>query len=198
MHRKHSIDDLLREARCITMEQLEEARLRSESNSIPIGRTLVLMGAIKTTQLAMATDLQRMVQTGRVSFYEAVQELQTASSRFGARYFVGRQKKAEQKGTIRVGELLTLSGVVAESHLLEALETSFANGTSVGEALVKLGLVSESMLEKTLNFQEQVNRGDVTKEVAISELRWMRRANSLLTETANAKAESDARRLAGS
>jgi hypothetical protein len=180
MPRKHSIDALLAESRSITIEQLEEARLRSQTTGLPIGRVLVLMGAIKPTQLIKATDLQRLVQTGRVSYREAAQELQTESSAFGARYYAGRKRKAAQKGTMRVGELLMLSGALAESDLLDAIEFSLANRSTLGTALAQLSLITHGILERALCLQAQVNQGDIRKDIAIAELRWLHTANKAL------------------
>jgi len=181
MQLKYSVDALLAEARSITKEQLEQGRLRSAATGLPIGRVLVLMGAIKPTQLIKAADLQRLVQTGKVSFREAVLQLQAESSAFGAKYFSGRKRKTAERGTLRVGELLTLSGVLAQSNLLDALEISMSNRTSVGKALVELKMISEGMLIKALDLQAQVNQGETERDVAIAELRWLNRANKILT-----------------
>jgi hypothetical protein len=140
------------------------------------------MGAIKPTQLIKAADLQRLVQMGKVSFAEAVQQLQVVASPSGAKFFAGRKRKTAESGALRVGELLMFSGVLAESNLADALEISMLDRTSIGSALVKLGVITEGMLEKALDLQARVNQGETSKAMAIGELRWLHRAEKVYRE----------------
>ncbi|HEY9784763.1 MAG TPA: hypothetical protein V6D17_05110, partial [Candidatus Obscuribacterales bacterium] len=140
------LGSLLVEAQVITQEQLEEAQRSSYETGIPLGRMLSLMGAVPHSLLAKALEIQEMIRDGRMSYARAVQVLNPLNTTRPPLeqnlVHHGLDKPAAKKKTIRLGELLMLSGILTESDIMNALELSFGRQQSFGDILIELGLIS--------------------------------------------------------
>lgn len=166
---------LLVMARCITSEQLDEAQRRSVESGWPIGRELVLMGAVKHAVLIKLVELQRLLHAGTISVNEVVRDLQSESNANCSSWF-GASKRKRATNNCRLGDLLTLGGFLAQSDLLNALESAFEQQLSTGDALLQLGLIDSSTLHQTLELQTRVLKGDITREMAVDSLRTAHKA----------------------
>jgi len=166
---------LLVMARCITSDQLDEAQRRSVESGWPIGRELVLMGAVKHNVLIKLFELQRLLHAGTISVNEVVRDIQSEANTNCSSWF-GASKRKRAINNCRLGDLLTLGGVLAQSDLLNALESAFEQQMSTGDALIQLGLIDAPVLEQTLNLQNRVLKGDITREMAIESLRSAHKA----------------------
>jgi hypothetical protein len=65
----------------------------------------------------------------------------------------------KRANTIRLGELLLLSGMVQEAELVSAVEKGLSDEEPLGQVLMRAGLVDDVGLSQALTVQEMVNNG---------------------------------------
>ncbi|HEY9714298.1 MAG TPA: hypothetical protein V6C72_12585, partial [Chroococcales cyanobacterium] len=159
---------LLLDSGLTTEEQLEIAQRASYETGQPIGRMLVLMGVISQKQLTEALEVQDAYREERISYSQALKKINpTPNVRTAAE---SEMPLAVAPKTIRLGELLTLSGVLTEGDIMNALEVALTKHQPFGTILIELGLLSGSVLELALKLQELVCNGSMTLHNAIDTL----------------------------
>jgi hypothetical protein len=169
------LGSLLFDAKIITKQQLDEAQRTSYETGMPLGRILGLMGLISPSQLAKALELQRMVRDHSITHNQAVlelhsgrtQELEVTLAQHG---LVGQ---AGSKKTIRLGELLMLSGILNESDIMNALEHGLTSNKPLGDVLLDLGLVTRQILDLALEMQHAVCTGSLNIHAATDALHYI-------------------------
>jgi len=65
-------------------------------------------------------------------------------------------------GTIKIGDLLNMSGVLSDTELLEAIETSLIKESLIGEVFVQRGAITRYVLHCTLELQQMLSDGTIT------------------------------------
>lgn len=171
-----TLGSLLIEAGAITRENLQDAQKGSYESGMRLGRLLVLKGFITHQLLTRALDFQQMVRDQRISLDQAVQMLKAQVpnevSRAVALEAHG-MKPAPASKNVRFGEFLVLSGLATEREILNAMETSMTQQCSLSEALIKLGLVSQTVFDCAAQLHQKVCHGEITVEHATSEIHDM-------------------------
>ncbi len=155
------LGDFLIESGIVKAERYYEVLYKSQALGIPVGRLLVINGLISTQLLECAINTQRFVREGRVSRQDAVVLLQRTAERHAEQ----TNRSTRRDGTppvplktIRLGELLSLSGIASEAQIEHALEIGLVSNLPIGRVLVDLQLVSGYTLEMALNLQSLVSR----------------------------------------
>jgi type IV pilus assembly protein PilB len=120
------LGEILKEKEFVTVDQLEEALMKSQEEDSPLGVALLELGYINQAQLRIALQDQAAIKR--------VQKRRTGVRR-------------------RLGEILQAAGLLTEEQLAGALEFSVAHGVKIGEALVQLGIVTEDELAQAVGEQ---------------------------------------------
>lgn len=170
------LGSLLVESQVINQEQLEEAQSASYETGIPLGRMLSLMGAVPHGLLAKALEIQEMIRDGRMSYARAVQSLNplhTSKPPLEQNLVHHGMEKPAKKKTMRLGELLMLSGILTESDIMNSLELSFGRQQSFGDILIELGLITKELLDLALELQTSVCDGNLTVRAATDALHYV-------------------------
>ncbi len=155
----HLLGDLLLDAGFIKEHQFKQALEQCEATGLPIGRTLVLSGFIPDGLLAIAINAQLFLRDKKVTRDQVVQSLKAAASRQMPIEIPLAEKgyyALPPRQSLRLGELLLASGVVSEQDLMTALELGLANNKPVGQVLVDLRFLDESVISAALDLQKRV------------------------------------------
>lgn len=163
------LGDLLIDANFVTEGQLEEALNGSSSTGLPFGRMLVLNGIITEFQLAATLNAQILVRDKKITKEQAIEGLKQARRRQIAVEVPLMEKgfyTVQSREILRLGELLTLSGLVSESQILSAVEVGLVSQKPLGKVLIEQNLVTDSVLSYALKVQELVEAGTLNAQMA--------------------------------
>lgn len=185
----NKLGELLLEANIINGDQFGKALQRSLSTGLPLGRILVLNGAISETLLTTALEIQVRVRDDMLTREEAIDYLmvtanQNAEDGMSAEKALKIQAllKAPRKTGIRLGELLVLAGVLGETDVMNALELGLVNDQPIGQILVAQGFVSPELLESALRMQDVVDSGHIDGQEAAERLRQIHESGLSFSE----------------
>ncbi len=159
----NKLGELLLEAGLIDREQFGKSMQRSLSTGLPLGRILVLNGALPEAVLTHALELQVRVRDGMTSREEAIEALAAAGGTFAnmsqeetIRIDTILVAPPRKKG-IRLGELMVMAGLLAETDVMNALELGLMQDMRIGEVLVGQGYISTELLDAALELQRKVD-----------------------------------------
>jgi hypothetical protein len=158
----NKLGQLLLASNFVTEEQLEEALAGSASTGLPFGRMLVLNGVINEAQLAATLNAQILIRDDKINKDQAVDGLKQARRRQIAVEVPLMEKgfyRVQTRDAIRLGELLSLAGLISESQLLNAVELGLISQKPLGQVLIELNLVNEDILKIALQLQDLVMKG---------------------------------------
>lgn len=158
----NKLGQLLLASNFVTEEQLEEALTGSASTGLPFGRMLVLNGVINESQLAATLNAQILIRDDKITKDQAVDGLKQARRRQIAVEVPLMEKgfyRVQTRDAIRLGELLSLAGLISESQLLNAVELGLISQKPLGQVLIETNLVSEEILKTALQLQDLVMKG---------------------------------------
>lgn len=169
----NKLGELLIAAERITPAQLQTALDTVESSGLPLGRVLVLTGAVTEPVLKVGLEVQIGVRDGSISREEAIQKLRTVSSVAS----ITRQSIEMTAPTLdkilRIGEFFEKAGIISDTDMLNALEVALNQQRRVGEVLVQFNLVSDKMVEAALELQHLTRGRQIRPDQAISALQNM-------------------------
>jgi hypothetical protein len=74
------------------------------------------------------------------------------------------------KKSVRFTEFLVSSGLATETEMLNALETSLNEKLSLGEAIVKMGIISQRVFDISVDLYNKVSAGDLALHDAANQL----------------------------
>ncbi len=160
----NKLGDLLVAAQFVSREQLEKALTDSTSSGLPFGRMLVINGVINESQLAATLNAQILIRDKKVTKEQAIEGLKQARRRQIAVEVPLMEKgfyKVQTRDSIRLGELLSLAGLITDAQLLNAVEIGLVTQKAVGQVLVDLQLITIETLRLALQIQELVTKGSL-------------------------------------
>lgn len=158
----NKLGQLLIASNFVTEEQLELALADSASTGLPFGRMLVLNGVLTEAQLAATLNAQILVRDEKITIDQAVDGLKQARRRQIAVEVPLMEKgfyKVQPRDSIRLGELLSLAGLISEQQLLNAVEQGLVSQKALGQVLIESNLVPEETLKVALQLQDLVSKG---------------------------------------
>lgn len=158
----NKLGQLLIASNFVTEEQLELALADSASTGLPFGRMLVLNGVLTEAQLAATLNAQILVRDEKITIDQAVDGLKQARRRQIAVEVPLMEKgfyKVQPRDSIRLGELLSLAGLLSEQQLLNAVEQGLVSQKALGQVLIESNLVPEETLKVALQLQDLVSKG---------------------------------------
>lgn len=158
----NKLGELLLEAGLITRDQFAKAFQRSLSTGLPLGRMLVLNGALSDPMLTTSLEIQVRVRDEMMSRDEAVRQMSELNAE-GAEPLTAEKVgailetlKPPRQKKIRLGELLVLAGMLDETDVMNALELGLSQDLQIGQIFVGQGFLSEDGLEAALKLQDMV------------------------------------------
>jgi tetratricopeptide (TPR) repeat protein len=194
------LGDLLLESELVSQAQLDDIINKSLLTGLPIGRLMVLSGALSESLLLAALNAQMMVRDRKLSKREAIEGLKAGKNRYPSVESSSKDRGSYQMapvGGVRLGELLSLAGIVSKSDMLSAAEQGFLKRVPIGQVLREQNLISQDVLQVSLELQKSVVAGAIKLEDAIETLKGVARNQSLgqsvLSELKTAAANGQAK-----
>jgi hypothetical protein len=157
------LGDLLLAAGLVTREQLNVGLIMRFETSMPLGRVLVLTGMLSDALVATSINAQMMIREGKISRHDAVEALKAALARKKvAETTQDRAPRLPAHYWVRLGKLFVLAGILSEVDIARAVEVSLLEQETIGPVMVKLGLITNQLLDVALKLQGMVARGTLT------------------------------------
>jgi signal transduction histidine kinase len=160
----NKLGHILLDAHCLGREQLAAALEVCFASGLPLGRVLVLRKVVPEVVAYAALSAQVLLREGKIPRNEAVAAVKLASSmKCTIQTWLehGGMLPATEGGVIRLGELLSLAGIVSELDLLSAVERGLLEEKPIGQILIHAGLINEKILAIALELQARVNRREL-------------------------------------
>lgn len=169
--RSNDLADVLMESGCINRAQLEQASWNAGKNQLPLGRNLVLAGAITPSVLGAALNALILLRDNLVS-----PEVAVSGVRFAAQKKVPLEEALHlhvpiAQNHVRIGELLSIAGLLSESDSMTAVERGLLNQKSIGQMLLETHMISPLVLDATLKLQKMIEQGKMSRVQAAELLR---------------------------
>jgi hypothetical protein len=167
------LGDLLTDAGLLKFEDLQEAAHIAKTQSLPVGRVLIMSGYLSERILQCAIKVQSLVKDGLLEYDLALECLQLLSKEplelDQALQRVGWVKLDNMRSN-KLGELLISASIIDTMQLDLALAQSEYSGLPLGRVLVNFGLVSEELLAAALSAQVFIRDKRITREQAVAGL----------------------------
>lgn len=190
----NKLGELLMEADLIEYEQFHKAMQRSQATGLPLGRVLVLNGAIQESVLNHALELQVRIRDDMLDREQAIDAIRAAAGMDTATaHSPDRALKVQsllapyRQKKIRIGELLVQGGVLIETDVMSALELGLSMGLPIGQVMVDQGFIHSDLLDVALHLQELIEIGQLDVNGAAEALRKIQ-TTGISWETAVAEA----------
>ncbi len=181
----NKLGELLVESGFVTPQQLETALQQSFATGLPFGRLLVLSGDLSEPHLSAALNAQILIRDSKVTKEQACEALRSARAKqtsvemsLAAKGYL----QLPSKHNLRLGELLEMAGVLAQSELMNAVEIGLVNQSPIGQILVELGYMSEQLLHCALSLQTLVGERTLQPLQAAEVLKEVHRKGYSLQE----------------
>lgn len=164
----NKLGELLVEAEMITKEVLDQALAQSTQSGLPLGRILILTGAVVEPLLSAALNAQVLVRDHKLTREQALQGLRAARER----QIPLEQSLAETglqlplHNTIRLGELLVKAGIMPDTNLMDYVEMGLVQEQPLGQILIAQGAINEHILNNALELQRMVAAGSLIGDQA--------------------------------
>ncbi|MBS2001334.1 MAG: hypothetical protein U0103_26255 [Candidatus Obscuribacterales bacterium] len=161
-HQTAKLGELVIGAELVTQAQLNEALRTSQETGLPLGRVLVLTQALNDEMLSAALTAQVLVRDGKISRDQAIQGLKSAKRRrvtLEVSLMDHGFYRPPVRQSVKLGELLVLSGLVNEGDLMNALELGLLREQPIGQVLVESGYITKEILSASLKLQQMVTNG---------------------------------------
>jgi hypothetical protein len=157
------LGDLLTEAELVSGTDFKEALLKAQTLGLPVGRYLLISGLITGPLLETVVNAQRFIRDGKISREKAILAIQQAARR---QYELKKTTPAVDYGRVpirsmRLGELLTLAGIITDVHLEYAIEFGLRCNMSIGQVLIDFEILTQRTLDIALNLQALVAKGSL-------------------------------------
>jgi signal transduction histidine kinase len=188
----NKLGHILLDAQCLGREQLAAALEVCFASGLPLGRVLVLRKVVPEVVAYAALSAQVLLREGKIPRNEAVSAVKLAGSmKCSIQTWLehGGMLPATEQGVIRLGELLSLAGIVTELDLLSAVERGLLEEKPIGQILIHAGLINEKILAAALELQQRVNRRELGSFEAASQLADAATKGGELEEGASARIE---------
>jgi hypothetical protein len=177
--------ELLITAELISDQDLQKAIERSEKVKQPVGTSLMSMGLISTSVLAAALTALVFVRNNRINHEAAVRALRTTVNKgvsLEQALIMDRAYFPDNEHSVRLGELLGMAGLVAESENLSAVEKGLSVHQPLGRILSESGLVPMQLVESALDLQQKVADGEMNARQASDLLKFVQKTGVSVPE----------------
>jgi hypothetical protein len=163
------LSTLLLEAGIVTKGQVDQAKWNSAKNCMPLGRNLVLAGAITPSMLRCALNAMMLFKNKAINFKSAIRGLKLAAEAHTTVEDV--LDLPVTASNLKLGELLSSAGLLSESDAMTAVENGMVCSVPVGQILLESSMISPLVLDATLKLQQLIGEGSVSQTQATELLR---------------------------
>lgn len=169
LEKKIRLGELLIHSRIVTENDIMNALELGLTKQKPIGVILIEMGMLTQSLLDLALNIQGLVCDGTLALNSATDTLYS--------YAITGKIESEtaalqnQSPTVRLGELLQMSGLVNNNDIEQAISLSSKYPSVIGKMLVIAGVITDATLLAALRCQFLLKHGLITIEQAIEALR---------------------------
>lgn len=164
----NKLGEILLEAELVTREALDQALQQSTASGLPLGRILILTGAIVEPLLSSALNAQVLVRDHKITRDQALQGLRAARDR----QIPLEQSLAEtgmhlpSYNTIRLGEMLVKAGIMPDTNLMDYVEMGLVQEQPLGQILISQNIITDHILTNALELQKMVAAGTLIGDQA--------------------------------
>lgn len=162
------LSHLLISAGAVKREQLDHARWIAQKKEITFGRALILEIAVPPKLLMAAFDSLVLIRDGKLSVIAAVDALSRVKLE-GVPFYEAIESAPYP--VARIGELLTLAGILTDSDVLDVLEIALLEQKRIGEVLMRSRLISPVVVDATVRTQSLISQNYLTISDAIDLLK---------------------------
>lgn len=166
----NKLGELLLEAERITPQQLQVALETVDSSGLPLGRVLVLTGAVTEPILKIGLEVQVGVRDGSLTRGDAIAKLRNASSVTSVTRTSMQMTVPTLDKILRIGEFFEKAGIISDTDMLNALEVALTQQRRVGEVLVQFNLVTEKLVDAALELQHLTRGRQIRPDQAVAAL----------------------------
>lgn len=185
----NKLGELLLEAELVSREALDQALQQSTASGLPLGRILILTGAIVEPLLSSALNAQVLVRDHKITREQALQGLRAARDRQ-----ISLEQSLAETGlqlpihnTIRLGELLVKAGIMPDTNLMDYVEMGLVQEQPLGQILIAQGVINEHILNNALELQKMVAAGSLIGEQAALVLNMVASGGTTIEEVLKAQ-----------
>lgn len=169
----NKLGQLLLDAEILFEEDLEEALRTNQKTGLPLGHILCFTGLVSQPVIDNALLGQQFIRRGQLSKEQAVAALHTAFTRettLEKKDINKGYQRMPLKGSPRFGELLYQAKLLTEAQLMDSLLASQIRKQPIGRVLYEHKLVTQELLEGTVELQEMLDNGTITLKLALEAL----------------------------
>jgi len=185
----NKLGELLLEAELVSREALDQALQQSTASGLPLGRILILTGAIAEPLLSSALNAQVLVRDHKITREQALQGLRAARDRQ-----ISLEQSLAETGlqlpihsTIRLGELLVKAGIMPDTNLMDYVEMGLVQEQPLGQILLAQNVINENILNNALELQKMVAAGSLIGEQAALVLNMVASGGATIEEVLKAQ-----------
>jgi hypothetical protein len=153
---------LLRDASILTKEEVGPLLQASKTDNLCCGRILLLRRRISSSFHKVVLEILVDYKKGKYDYAKATELCAKI-------YHAGRDFQADfsSEPVNRLGGLFLAAGLINETELVDALETSLTTNGRIGEALANAGLVMAELIDICVSLLQQVQAGNLPPQVAV-------------------------------
>jgi hypothetical protein len=171
----NKLGELLVSAKLLSQLELAKGLAHNRNSLQPLGRTLVLIGALSPRALQHALVIQERIRKGELSREQGVTFLRDVCARNEVKDSHNKATKHNSAPAAadmtRLGDLLVEAGLVKEDEFSQAMDVSAYKSQLIGEILIECKLLSRARLQAALELQRLVGMGLVGRAQAIATLK---------------------------
>ncbi|MBI5176037.1 MAG: hypothetical protein HY986_24345 [Candidatus Melainabacteria bacterium] len=192
------LGDLLKASGIISYEFLKEALSSFEEKGLPLGKVLTLSGFLTASELAVALEIQTLINNRQLPFDVGVRVLAISHDEkvpLSEAFSRASVVQPEDLLSNKLGQLLSQSRLITNEDLDQALSVSQRTGLPLGHIFCYRNLLSQQLLDTALLGQQLVRRGSLSRENCLQALSAAReREVALLSLPVNAAYKPSMRR----
>jgi hypothetical protein len=160
---ENKLGQLMCAAGVINQRQLDDALRVFYTAGLPLARVLVRKGTITNLVAYAALSSQQLLRENKLTREQAIQALKAADASQATIEddYIAGYLRMSPSNTLRLGELLILAKLISEDSLISAVESALEKGETLGERLLTMGLLGRDTMERALEAQKLVTKGDL-------------------------------------
>lgn len=193
------LGDILLDAQIVDENMLKETLTVSLTTGLPLARVLSMRGYLAEQVAYIALCCQTLIRDGKLDRQRAMSSIRLVNENLQQIVNLGITSRPgdislRKANSLRLGELLLLSGMVDDRDIISAVEEGLTDEQPLGKVLTRVGIISEAELGQALAIQEMVNNRTLTPDDATFVLSSVKGSNKslskALSETDKLKGES--------
>lgn len=184
----NDLTELLLQSQVINQEQFGRAMQKSLQTKILVGRVLVITGDITSSLFNAALQAVLLVREKAVTKAEAIDGIKLAHQKnvcLEQALFEMGSFKTPAVGSLKLSELMRMSGLISESELAECMEIELFKNKTFGQVLLEQGLATDELLDNAMMLQGSVAGGELKAYQAAEAMRLIAKENMLLQNAIN-------------